>query len=58
MAYIYERCPYCENEVKIKYEITPQQCPNCGKWICPCTLCKNCNYPCELENKCQELNKE
>lgn len=54
----YEYCPYCDNEVELKHEMTVQKCPNCGKWICPCILCENCNKPCELENKCKELNKE
>lgn len=44
---ISELCPHCENEVEIKESFTNQKCPECGKRILPCSMCKmdetNCN---------------
>jgi len=47
-----ERCPYCEEEVKleaIKYKL--QECPNCHKKIRACSLC-DCNT-CDC-SKCEK----
>ena len=26
-------CPHCETEVELEWEMEPQVCPSCGKWI-------------------------
>lgn len=54
---VFEYCPYCENEVELKAELKVQKCPQCGKWIVPCSLCENCKNECELEKQCDKLNK-
>ena len=53
----YEYCPYCENEVELKAELKAQKCPQCGKWITPCSLCMECKTKCKLEKQCDKLNK-
>ena len=51
--YVYERCPYCENDVKLKALIMKQYCPKCQHLIKPCSLCDpdktRCN-DCPLKN--------
>lgn len=54
----YEYCPHCDTEVELKHEMTAQKCPNCGKWICPCSICEGCVSPCGFEELCKELNGE
>lgn len=56
--FVYEYCPHCENEVILSVDMEPQQCPECGKWICPCAMCENCKKPCDLEEQCNKLNGE
>jgi len=44
---VVELCPCCGEEVELKgasYQ-KPQKCPNCGKYIMPCSLC-NHDAPC------------
>lgn len=53
----YEYCPHCASEVELKHEMTVQQCPNCGMWICPCSICEGCHPKCEIENECKKLNR-
>ena len=36
----YEVCPYCEEEVAVKAELSVQTCPNCGKRIVVCSMCR------------------
>lgn len=52
----YEYCPFCDTEVELKHEMSAQKCPNCGMWICPCSICKDCHLNCEIENECKKLN--
>lgn len=41
MKTVIEWCPHCDEEVKIRAEMTKQKCPNCGETIVPCAaLCK------------------
>lgn len=36
-----EQCPWCENEVELEVEHPKQfvKCPECGRWMKPCSLC-------------------
>lgn len=54
---VYEYCPHCESEQVLIAEKEPQLCLDCGKMICPCSLCENCERNCELERRCNELNR-
>ena len=36
---ITEVCPFCDCEVELEEVFERQTCPNCGKKICPCTMC-------------------
>lgn len=48
----YEFCPECEIEVLLKNADLrkPIKCPNCGKFIMPCSLCEgNCITTCKWE---------
>ena len=36
---VYELCPNCGQEVKLKAMFKVQACPNCGKPIKPCAMC-------------------
>ena len=48
-----EICPECDNEVEIP--VTGGHCPECGKWVIPCSMCDtalNClgdDRPCPYE---------
>jgi len=51
-----EECPECETEVELSPVFKVQECPNCGKPILPCSICRDldlspdsCN-DCPLEN--------
>jgi len=52
----FEVCPYCEEEVALENELKVQRCPNCGKWIVTCSMCRNTelNYTCD-KNCCLEI---
>ena len=39
----YEVCPYCEEEVELNAELMVQTCPNCGKRIVACSMCRACD---------------
>ena len=45
--FVWEMCPHCMHEVKLKARMRKQKCPNCKKSIKPCALCYpdkcNCN---------------
>lgn len=47
----FELCPHCECEVELKTIFDYHKCPNCGKEIKPCSLCKaeDCGK-CRLDN--------
>lgn len=52
--FVYEICPVCGEEVKLKAEMKIQKCPSCGNQILPCSLCdsdecdcSNCPLECE-----------
>ena len=45
----YEVCPHCEEEVRLDAELKVQTCPNCGKRIVTCSMCRACDTP---ENYC------
>lgn len=36
----YEVCPHCEKEVILQAELKVQTCPNCGKRIVTCSMCR------------------
>jgi len=36
----YEVCPYCEEEVMLDPELKVQTCPNCGRRIVTCSMCR------------------
>lgn len=47
----FEFCPHCEKEFELKgaHKMRPIECPNCGMYIYPCSLCdgkcySNCNF--------------
>ena len=46
---IYETCPYCDDEVKIKK--TGGNCPNCNHFVKPCSLCEMDVVNCGLCDK-------
>jgi predicted RNA-binding Zn-ribbon protein involved in translation (DUF1610 family) len=54
-----EWCQHCETEVEISTEMIIQRCPNCGKYIIPCSMC-DCDYAdcskCELSKICETKN--
>ena len=39
----YEVCPHCEEEVMLEPELKVQTCPNCGKRIVACSMCRACD---------------
>lgn len=53
-----EWCPHCDSCVNLCGELKVQKCPNCGKWIVPCSLCPltNCSTDCPLERLAEILN--
>lgn len=53
-----EYCEFCENDVTLSQELKVQKCPNCGKWIVPCSACplEECQFPCPLERMASILN--
>ena len=63
----YEVCPHCEEEVMLDPELKVQTCPNCGKRIVTCSMCRACDsgdnycarcclcYQAEQENKEREF---
>lgn len=53
---ITEWCPHCESEVDLIASKRPQRCPNCGKWILPCSLCESCDADCDLNFLCKIQN--
>ena len=40
MEKTYEVCPYCGEEVELDAELKVQTCPNCGKRIVSCSMCR------------------
>lgn len=55
-----EICPHCDNAVELEHELKVQKCPNCGKWIVPCSVCplEDCSTECPLECFARILNGE
>ena len=63
----YEVCPHCEEEVMLDPELKVQTCPNCGKRIVTCSMCRACDtednycskcclsFQAEMENAEQEI---
>jgi len=63
----YEVCPHCEEEVMLDPELKVQTCPNCGRRIVTCSMCRACDsgdnycarcclcYQAEQENKEREF---
>lgn len=39
----YEPCPYCGEEVMLDPELKVQTCPNCGRRIVTCSMCRACD---------------
>ena len=54
-----EHCIDCDEDVMLSQELKVQKCPNCGKWIVPCSACplEQCQHPCPLERMASILNK-
>ena len=63
--HVWELCPICRHEVKLKAEFRVQTCPKCKKPILPCALCEPDKTDCskckleglEDEDKLQEIYK-
>lgn len=55
-----EYCPHCDVVVDLEWDFKVQKCPNCGKWIVPCSICplQNCSKHCPLERHAVILNGE
>ena len=55
-----EWCPHCDTCVDLESELKVQRCPNCGKWIVPCSVCplQDCSSKCPLERLAILLNCE
>jgi predicted RNA-binding Zn-ribbon protein involved in translation (DUF1610 family) len=53
---IAEYCPHCEDEVMLENEFKVQVCPNCGKYIVPCSICplESCINNCPLDFLCDK----
>ena len=66
----YEYCPHCDTNVLLDPELKVQTCPNCGKRIVTCSMCRACdsgedyctkcclNYQAKVENEEMEAEKE
>ena len=66
LNHTYEHCPHCDEEVVLDAELKVQTCPNCGKRIVTCSMCRACDtdqpycahcclcYQAEMENKERE----
>lgn len=52
-------CNHCDCFVEVEEELKVQKCPNCGKWITPCSICplQKCSKHCPLERLEDELNE-
>lgn len=48
---IEEYCPHCDITIELEFDFKVQKCPNCGKWIVPCSICPldGCPAKCPLE---------
>lgn len=55
-----EYCPHCDTTVDLEHDFKVQKCPNCGKWLAPCSICplENCSKHCPLERLACMLNGE
>ena len=57
-----EYCSHCNNEVELVNEFKVQICPECGKFIVPCSICPfqpgKCSNNCPLEALCNQLNEK
>ena len=51
----WEECPYCGDEVLLKYKFKVQQCPNCHVPILACSICEY-EYDEELGNRCMKCS--
>lgn len=38
---IEEYCPYCDTDVILQNVFVAQVCPECNKWIMPCSICEH-----------------
>lgn len=38
-----EYCPYCEEYVEVDADLKVVTCPNCGKRIVVCSMCRACD---------------
>ena len=66
----YEYCPHCDTEVMLDPELKVQTCPNCGKRIATCSMCRACesgedycskcclNYQANVENEEAEAERK
>lgn len=55
-----EYCPHCDTTVDLEHDFKVQKCPNCGKWLAPCSICplENCSKHCPLVRLACMLNGE
>lgn len=53
-------CNHCDSFVHLEEKLEVQRCPECGKWIVPCSICplKECSKHCPLDRYATILNKE
>ena len=52
MEKTYEYCPHCDTEVALDAELKVQTCPNCGKRIVTCSMCRACDTEDNYCTKC------
>ena len=43
--YTYEVCPHCEEEVRLRADLSVQTCPKCGHRIVACSMCLAVDNP-------------
>lgn len=48
----YEVCPFCDTEVMLDPELKVQTCPNCGRRIVTCSMCRACDSGEDYCSKC------
>ena len=68
--FAHEVCPFCDTEVMLDPELKVQTCPNCGKRIVTCSMCRACDtgedyctkccldYQAKVENEEMEAERE
>jgi predicted RNA-binding Zn-ribbon protein involved in translation (DUF1610 family) len=59
MEYLNQYCNHCDSMVHVDEVLMVQKCPECGKWIIPCSVCpmEKCSKHCPLERQANILNE-